>query len=163
VIIAVLGVLIAGFLVLRPSSGSPGLAGKPAPDFTLITTNGSAIHLAALRGHPVLLNFWGVSCPPCRREVPLLQQAYARYRALGLIVLGVDAQGDGELAVRAFASERGVSYPMLLDPHGSAGPRYGVQDLPQSFFIDRNGVVREVDPSPFVEPGPLQQAIAKIL
>jgi hypothetical protein len=78
-------------------------------------------------------------------------------------VLGVDAQGDGGPAVSAFASERGVSYPMLLDLRGSVGPHYGVQDLPQSFFIDRNGVVRDVDPAPFVEPGPLQQAIAKIL
>jgi peroxiredoxin len=111
----------------------------------------------------VVLNFWGVSCPPCRREVPLLQQAYARYRAAGLIVLGVDAQEDGAQAVSAFASERNVTYPMLLDPHGSAGPLYGVQDLPQSFFIDRHGVVREADPAPFVAAGPLQQAIAGIL
>jgi thiol-disulfide isomerase/thioredoxin len=124
---------------------------------------GGTQRLAALRGHPVLLNFWGVSCPPCRREAPLLQQAYERYRAQGLIVLGLDAQGDDGQSVAAFAAERGLTYPMLLGASEVGGAAYGVTDLPVSFLVDRQGIVREASLSPFLDAGPLQEALRKIL
>jgi cytochrome c biogenesis protein CcmG/thiol:disulfide interchange protein DsbE len=161
---ALIGVLVAAFLVLRPSpSGSP-LVGKPAPTFTLATIAGKPVSIAGLRGHPILLNFWGVSCPPCRREVALLQAAWTSDRARGLVILGVDEQFDDAQSVAAFADERRVSYPMLLDPKGAVGPAlYGVKDLPQSVLIDRTGVVRQVVPAPFLDPGPLRQALAAIV
>ena len=162
--VAVIGVLVAAFLVLRPVGSGLGLVGKSAPDFTLQTVAGRTVHLAALRGHPVLLNFWGVSCPPCRHEVRLLQAAWQIERGKGLVILGVDEQKDDAQSVAAFASERGVTYPMLLDPNGAVGPRqYGVSALPQSVLIDRGGVVRQVVPAPFLDPGPLGHNLAGIV
>src|SRR5579862_4297659 len=102
--VAVLGVLIAAFLVLRPSS-APSMVGRAAPDFILTGADGRPLHLAALRGHPVLLNFWGVQCIYCRTEMPLLQQAYLRYHNQGLVIVGVDDQADDAASVRQFAAE----------------------------------------------------------
>lgn len=163
VAVAVIGVLVAAFLILRPTPGSAGLVGRPAPDFTLPLAGGGSVHLAALRGHPVLINFWGVSCPPCRREAPLLQQASQHYRGQGLVILGLDAQGDDAQSVTAFASERGITYPMVLGAGNAVAPAYGAKDLPQSFLVDRNGIVREADPAPFLDPGPLARALRTIL
>lgn len=162
-VVAVIGVLVAAYLVLRPVGSGSGLVGKPAPDFTLQTASGQPVHLAALRGHPIVVNFWGVSCPPCRHEVSLLQAAWQAGRGKGLVILGVDEQKDDAQSVTAFAGERGVTYPMLLDPNGAVGPRqYGVSALPQSVFIDRSGVVRQVVPAPFLDPGPLDHDLAGI-
>lgn len=162
--LAVLGVVIAAYLVLRPIGSGSELVGRAAPDFTLSTVSGQSVHLAALRGHPVLVNFWGVSCPPCRREVALLQAAWQANHGKQLVILGVDEQKDDAQSVAAFASERGATYPMLLDPNGAVGPQsYGVKDLPQSVLIGRDGVVRQVIPAPFLDPGPLRQDLAGIL
>ncbi|HVC79261.1 MAG TPA: TlpA disulfide reductase family protein [Chloroflexota bacterium] len=162
--VAVIGVLVAAFMVLRPVGSGSGLVGKAAPDFTLQTVSGRLVHLAALRGHPIVLNFWGVSCPPCRHEVSLLQSAWQTERGKGLVILGVDEQKDDAQSVTAFANERGVTYPMVLDPSGAVGPRqYGVSALPQSVFIDRDGVVKQVVPAPFLDPGPLGHDLAGIV
>jgi cytochrome c biogenesis protein CcmG/thiol:disulfide interchange protein DsbE len=160
---AAAAIVIAAFFVLRPSAQPPGLVGKAAPAFSLRDLSGKIVTLSSLRGHPVLLNFWGTTCPPCRREVPLLQQAYAAHRRDGLVIIGLDAQLDTAQEVRAFSSERAVSYTMLLDPDGVTAPRYGVNDLPHSFFIDRNGIVRGDSPTPFLDAAPLEHALAPIL
>jgi cytochrome c biogenesis protein CcmG/thiol:disulfide interchange protein DsbE len=160
---AICAIAVAAFFVLRPSSHSPGLVGKPAPDFTLRDLSGKVVMLSSLRGHPVLLNFWGTTCPPCRREVPLLQHAYQAHRGDGLVVLGLDAQLDSAQEVNAFSAERSIDYPMLLDPNGTTAPLYGVNDLPHSFFIDSAGIVRGDSPAPFLDPAPLERALGSIL
>lgn len=162
-VVAVLGVLVAAYLVLRPAGSGSGLVGKPAPDFALRTTSGTQVHLEALRGRPVLVNFWGVSCPPCRHEVALLQAAWTGDGGRGLMILGVDEQLDDAQSVAAFASERGVTYPMLLDAGQKVAPEYGVKDLPQSVLVDAQGIVRKVVPAPFLDPGSLNQALSYVL
>jgi peroxiredoxin len=161
--VAVLGVLVAAYLVLRPAGSGSGLVGKPAPNFTLQTASGAQVQLHALRGRPVLVNFWGVSCPPCRHEVSLLQAAWTGNKGRGLVILGVDEQRDDAASVAAFASERGVTYPMLLDAGQVVAPLYGIKDLPQSILVDTQGVVREVVPSPFLDQKSLDQAISSVL
>jgi len=161
--IAVLGVVVAAYLVLRPAGSGSGMVGKPAPDFTLRTPSGTQVHLASLHGHPVLVNFWGVSCPPCRHEVAVLQAAWTAHRSQGLIILGVDEQVDDAQSVAAFASERGVTYPMLLDPKQTVVPYYGVKDLPQSMLVDARGVVRKVVPAPFLDAASLNEALSSIM
>lgn len=160
--IAVLGVLIAAFLVLRPSTG-PGLVGQAAAEFTARSTDGTSVQLASLRGRPVVLNFWGVNCIYCRKEMPLLQQAYARAQRRGLVILGIDVQGDDAASVRVYAGQRQVTYPMLLGGSVDWGKLYRVNDLPESVFIDRSGVVRELDQKPFLDAASLQQALRTIL
>jgi cytochrome c biogenesis protein CcmG, thiol:disulfide interchange protein DsbE len=162
-VFAVLGVMVAAYLVLRPAPSGSGMVGKPAPDFTLRTASGARVQLQALRGRPVLVNFWGVSCPPCRHEVSLLQAVWTADKGQGLIILGVDEQRDDAASVSAFASERGVTYPMLLDAAQKVAPVYGIKDLPQSILVDAQGVVREVVPSPFLDRKSLDQAIALVI
>jgi peroxiredoxin len=162
VAIAAIGVLIAAFLVLRPSNAS-SLVGRQAPDFTISGADGKPIRLADLRGHPVLLNFWGVNCIYCRTEMPLLQQAQDTYRGSGLIVLGIDVQGDDAGAIHTFVSERGITYRMALGGSYNWGSAYKVDPLPESVFVDRNGVVREDDPKPFLDSPALLQALKSIV
>ncbi len=161
--VAVLGVIVAAYLVLRPAGSGSGLVGKAAPDFTLRTASGAQVQLQSLRGRPVLVNFWGVSCPPCRHEVSLLQSAWTADKGRGLVILGVDEQRDDASTVSAFASERGVTYPMLLDATQQVAPKYGIKDLPQSILVDAKGMVREVIPSPFLDQKSLDLAISSVL
>lgn len=160
--IAAIGVLIAAFLVLRPTDAG-GLVGRHAPAFTITGADGTPITLAALRGHPVLLNFWGVNCIYCRTEMPLLQQAQDRYGKEGLIVLGIDVQGDGAGAIHTFVSERAITYRMALGGSYNWGSAYKVDPLPESVFVDRNGLVRGDDQKPFLDAPSLQQALTSIL
>ena len=162
-IVAALAILVAVALVMRPAGHNSGLVGSKAPDFTLNTVAGTPVRLSALAGHPVLLNFWGVNCGPCRRELPVLQGAYQRYRGSGLVVIGVDAQLDDAKAITTFASEHGASYPMLLNPSQALMQAYALDALPRTYLIDRSGVVRADEQVPFEDLGTLDQALKAIL
>lgn len=160
--VAVLGVLIAAFLVLRPS-GAPSMVGHAAPNFTVQGVDSRSLQLADLRGHPVILNFWGVNCIYCRTEMPLLQRAYQQHQKDGLVILGIDAQADDASSISAFTAERAVSYPMYLEGRTDWSKLYKVDALPESVFIDRQGVVRELAQQPFLDAGSLDQALRTIL
>jgi cytochrome c biogenesis protein CcmG/thiol:disulfide interchange protein DsbE len=164
VAIAVLAVLVAGFFVLRPSP-QPTLLGEIAPPLKLQLLNGTPVSLAALRGRPVVLNFWGVSCPPCRQEVPVLQQAYEQYhKTRGLVILGIDAQEDDNEGIAAFAAEHGATYPMVrVDPDSVMQSAYKVDALPRSFLIDRQGIVRLDETAPFLNVQALDTALRAVL
>jgi len=124
----------------RPPAPQTGFA---APDFTLETREGETVSLSDLRGQVVLLNFWATWCPPCRAEMPAIQKVYDQYADQGFTVLAVDV-GEGDAQVAAFADERGLSFPILMDRDGAISTRYQVRAMPSTFFIDREGVIREV-------------------
>ena len=124
----------------RPPAPQAGFA---APDFTLETRDGETANLADLRGQVVLLNFWATWCPPCRAEMPAIQDVYDGYRDQGFTVLAVDV-GEGEAQVAAFADEGGFTFPILMDRDGTVSRRYQVRAMPSTFFIDQEGVIREV-------------------
>ncbi|MFN2466226.1 MAG: TlpA family protein disulfide reductase [Candidatus Dormibacteria bacterium] len=125
--------------------GLPGNAGgtsppPAAPAFQLAGLDGEQHSLASYRGHVVLVNFWATWCIPCRAEIPELQFEYQKHRDDGVVVLGVNwkqARGDAQ----AFATERQVTYPVLLDSDGRAYTAYQVTSLPETFVIDRAGKV----------------------
>lgn len=118
------------------------LAGNPAPAFTLTTLEGNELQLADLHGQAVVLNFWASWCGPCRAEMPELEQAFQEYREQGLIVLGVN-QGEDPATVRGFLQQLGLSFPVVLDQQLQVSQLYHVNSLPSTFFIDRNGIIRD--------------------
>ncbi|MGE5618840.1 MAG: TlpA family protein disulfide reductase [Sphingomonadaceae bacterium] len=131
-----------------PSSGAarPDVGprvGNLAPDFSLKGLDGQTVRLSELRGKPVLVNFWATWCPPCRQEMPDLEKVYQRYRDEGVVFLGVNKEEDAE-TVRKFVEQNRYSWTFLLDSDGKVGNSYWVSGIPTSYFVDREGIVRDI-------------------
>ena len=141
--------------------GGHPLAGQVAPDIELAGLDGETVKLSDLRGRPVLVNFWATWCPPCRDEFPLMVEAYQAHAEDGLEILGVVHQDTADGA-RAFASEMGATWPLLLDPADAAWKAYLGVGLPTSFFIDADGVVRDFSLGGFSREG-LEAQLQSIL
>ncbi|MSQ29004.1 MAG: TlpA family protein disulfide reductase [Dehalococcoidia bacterium] len=113
-----------------------------APDFTLDTPSGRVL-LSETRGRIVVLNFWATWCVPCKQEMPEFE---ALYRARGdrdITVIAINAIAtDSRAAAIEFARELGLTFPIAFDARGEVMRAYGVQGLPATFFIDREGIVR---------------------
>jgi cytochrome c biogenesis protein CcmG/thiol:disulfide interchange protein DsbE len=123
-----------------PSAIASPLLNKPAPDFTLRTLDGKSLALARFRGRPVVLNFWASWCAACKIEHPYLVQAWQTHSPnVGFI--GVVYE-DSASNARAFMSEYGGGWPDVLDPGQRTAIDYGVYGIPETFFIDRGGIIR---------------------
>lgn len=114
----------------------------PAPDFTLTTLDGQSFALSAAQGKPIVLNFWATWCGPCQRELPALQAAAERYGDQVLIV-GVD-QGEEPATVQTYVDKLGLTFAIPLDAEFAVSELYTVRGLPTTFFIDRQGVIRQM-------------------
>ncbi len=114
---------------------------KLAADFTLTNMQGEQVSLSQYRGKVVILNFWATWCPPCREEMPSMERLYQKYKDQGLVILAVSADENGKKAVSQFLQKTPYSFPILLDSDNIAQNAYGVFRFPESFIIDRNGMV----------------------
>jgi cytochrome c biogenesis protein CcmG/thiol:disulfide interchange protein DsbE len=140
--IPVLAVLAYGFWTDPRAIPSP-LVGRPAAPFSLTTFEGKPVSLESLRGQVVILNFWASWCfPACYEEAPVLEAAWRKYRDQGLVVLGVDIQ-DTDAAGRRFIEQFGLTFPNAPDPKGKVSIDYGVYGVPETFVIDRRGIIRK--------------------
>jgi len=127
----------------RPGSGaaSLGVDGKMAPDFVLQSIDDKTVRLADFRGKAVLLNFWATWCAPCKIEMPWFVELQRQYGPEGLQVLGVAMDDASKEDIAKFAKDMGVNYPILIGKE-SVGDAYGgVQFLPTTYFIGRDGKV----------------------
>jgi cytochrome c biogenesis protein CcmG, thiol:disulfide interchange protein DsbE len=115
--------------------------GEPAPPITGTTLDGQAFDLASLRGRPVVVNFWGPSCIPCRDEFPQFLRELDAHRAEGLAIVGVLTDDPAEPA-RQFVAEYGATWPTVVDPDEKIKREYRVVGRPFTWFIDRSGVIR---------------------
>ena len=125
---------------------SSPLLGKRAPDFTLPTLDGTEVSLSQFLGQPVLINFWASWCLPCREEMPELVRVYESHKVEGFMILGVNLTYSDSLPdVQAFASEFKITFPVLLDKDGTVTQKlYPVLGLPTSVFINRDGIIAQV-------------------
>jgi len=131
---------------------------RPAPEFTLVDLDGKTWSLSELRGTPVVLNFWSTWCGPCKQEHPMLLEAQDQWP--GVRFLGVIYEDDPTKA-REYLARAGAAYPHLIDPTGTTAIEYGVAGVPESFVIDREGLVIHKQVGPF-DPTTLQNLIAPL-
>ncbi|MFZ7945102.1 MULTISPECIES: thiol-disulfide oxidoreductase ResA [Bacillaceae] len=116
--------------------------GDAAPDFALVDMQGNKHRLSDYRGQGVFLNFWGTWCPPCKKEMPYINNQYHQYTDQGVQVVSVDIQ-DTELAVNQFAERLKLDFPIMIDKDKEVMNVYGVDLLPATFLIDKDGKVVE--------------------
>jgi peroxiredoxin len=123
--------------------------GKPAPDFTVQDSDRS-VSLSQYRGKIVVLNFWATWCPPCVEEMPSLMQMQKKFQGKDVIVLAVSVDDDPD-AYHKFLKDHAVELLTVRDPGGpktdqgvnaSVASRYGTYKFPESYIIDRNGIIR---------------------
>ena len=112
---------------------------KPAPNFALTDADGKTVRLSQFTGKVVLLNFWATWCPPCRVEIPWFVEFQKKYGDRGLVVLGVSVDDDGWKSVRPFLEEMKVNYRMMVGTGPVADSYGGVDALPTTVMIDRDG------------------------
>jgi cytochrome c biogenesis protein CcmG/thiol:disulfide interchange protein DsbE len=136
------------------SSGSQAHTGDPAPAITGTALDGSTVDLASLRGTPVIVNFWASWCTPCRNEFPLFKEKLAELGPTdGLQIVGVLYKDQPALAQR-FLDDFGATWPSVPDADGAVAAAYRVVAPPQTYFIDKDGILRgiqigEVQPEDF--------------
>ena len=141
VLAAIATMAVVGIVSLNRPGGS--LIGRQAPEFAGTTLDGAPLSLADLRGRPVIVNFWGPTCIPCRDEFPLFKSKLTDHAADGLVVVGILMADPPDLA-RAFVAEQGATWQTVDDPGGAIRMAYRVAARPQTYFIDRDGILRSI-------------------
>ena len=118
----------------------PQRVGESAPDFS-VQDSDRTVELKQLRGQVVVLNFWATWCPPCQEELPSLISLQERTRSKGVVVLGVSIDVDGD-AYHRFLKARNVNFLTVRDPQQKVSGVYGTHGWPETYIIDRQGVLR---------------------
>lgn len=113
-----------------------------APDFTLPDLNGTQVSLSHYKGKVVLLNFWATWCPPCRLEMPTMEEAYRNYKTKGFEVVAVSVDAGPKSAIQHFLQELDLSFQVLRDPHMETLRTFRSSALPTTVVIDRRGIIR---------------------
>lgn len=144
-------VLLASGFGRDPNAIVSPLINRHAPGFTLRTLDGKQLSLSSYRGHPVVLNFWASWCTSCKLEHPYLVQAWETYSP-DVSFVGVVYE-DSATNARSFMRQYGGGWSDVLDPGGTTAINYGVSGVPETFFIDRGGIVR------FKSTGPVTPAL----
>ncbi len=144
IILLSLATLLAGCDRSRkePATFSNTAIGKPAPDFVLKDTKGKTWHLAELKGKVVFVHFWATWCPPCRGELPAIQALSPSLPPEAFQILAILSNDQAEVAEK-FADGIGFAAPILLDPENQASKAYGTTGVPETYIVDKNGVLRE--------------------
>lgn len=115
--------------------------GTSPPEIGLTAFDGSRVSLPALRGKVVVVDFWASWCAPCKQEMPVLESLYKRFKAQGLVIVGVSVDNDRANAQR-FIREVGVSFPIVHDADHSVAGRFKPPKMPTSYVIDKTGKIR---------------------
>jgi len=150
-VIIFLIVILFGILILlqtkdsfyNVSSGSQVAKGLPAPNFSLPDLDGKMVSLSDYRGKVVLLNIWATWCPPCVEEMPSMEKLYQELQGEGLEILAVSIDESGAQDVLPFMQKHKLSFPALTDTKGTIKGLYQIAGVPESFIIDKDGILVE--------------------
>lgn len=130
----------------QETSLAEGLSqGQTAPDFTLTDQNGDNVKLSDYRGKKVILNFWATWCPPCRAEMPHMQEFHENNADGDVVILAVNltAQDNGEEAIRSFIDEFGLTFSIPMDETGSAAQAYQIRTVPTTYILNTKGEIAQ--------------------
>lgn len=127
----------------RPSVDQPPMAkvGEVVPDVSLRTLDGKTVTLSQYRGKVVVFNFWATWCPPCKAEMPSIERLHQKLKGLDLVILAVNAEADGEEVVKEFLEDTPYTFTFLLDAEAEAQDVFGVFRFPETFIINKDGVL----------------------
>lgn len=156
-VLTLLGLLAWGVIKTRNGPVQSGLA----PDFTITSFSGETLTLSDLRGQVVIINFWASWCPPCREEAQYLEQTWRKYKDQGVFFIGVDYL-DTESEALAYIEEFDITYFNGPDLGTRIAQAYNIQGVPETFYVAKNGELRELKIGP-LQPPELEQIIDELL
>lgn len=128
--------------VITMQPDGPPVVGNQAPDFTLTDIEGRTWTLSQLKGQVVFLNFWATWCPPCVSEMPAMQNLYKTLPQDQFKMLAVLYSDEANNAVN-FAKKLDITLPILVDEGNQVGMNYGLTGVPETFILDKKGIIRE--------------------
>jgi len=122
--------------------GPAATVGNPAPDFDTVDLNGDIWSLSKMQGQVVFVNFWATWCAPCREEMPSMQKLYTEMPADKFKMIAL-FNNDKPASVKNFIAKLGLTIPILSDEYNIIGTKYGLTGVPETFIVDKKGVIRE--------------------
>jgi peroxiredoxin len=138
--------LTVALLILACAVASASEVGERFPDFNLKDLSGKEVSWKMFQGKVVIVNLWMTTCPPCRKEMPMLQQLQNKYASHGVVVLGISTDEKASTAAK-FARQLKITYPLLLNSilmtSETEQKKFGFKGLPTTFIVDRNGIIRK--------------------
>jgi peroxiredoxin len=155
-ILRVSAVLLVGFVLgcviyrglpeksVKAASLKPDNERHTAPDFALKDGDGKTVRLSDYKGKVVLLDFWATYCGPCKIEIPWFMDFERKHKDQGFSVLGVSMDDDGWNAVKPFVNDVGINYRVMVGDDSMAEKYGGIEALPTTFLIDRDGKIAAV-------------------
>jgi cytochrome c biogenesis protein CcmG/thiol:disulfide interchange protein DsbE len=159
ILILFVALSIVGYLVKDRQGGKKIIAsGDQAPEFSLQTPGGRFVSLSELRGKVVMVHFWATWCPPCVEEIPTLNKLYSSLAGKDFEMLAVSVDEGGAEVVIPFVHQNRLNIPMLLDPGHRIAGLYGTYKFPETYIVDRQGVVRykAIGPRDWSDPSNVQ-------
>ena len=168
-LVSILAMILIGSMITTGCSEDLGAVRGPeignlAPDFQLNNLDGQRVSLSDFLGKPVLVNFWTSWCPPCRSEMPFIQDISTdkKWADEGLVVLAIDI-GESPSTVREFVKNYGLTFPVLLDVARDVSLEYYVRGIPTTFLIDREGIIQDIRIGPFSSVTEIERSLGKII
>ncbi len=141
-VVAVVLLVVAFIAKDNKSAGKIITTGDKAPEFKLRDMDGQFVNLSDFRGKVVMVHFWATWCPPCVEEIPTLAYLNQELAGTDFALLAISVDESGASAVGSFLRQKGLSVPVLLDPDRATAAHYGTFKFPETYILDRAGIVR---------------------
>ncbi|MFH0887295.1 MAG: TlpA disulfide reductase family protein [bacterium] len=141
IIAAVLAFFTVSILAMSGTPSKEPAKRQLAYDFSLPNLNGKQVKLSSFRGKIVLLNFWASWCPPCREEMPSIENLFKKMKGKDFKILAVSLDEGGADVVKKFIAKNRYTFPVLLDPDNNAAGKYGIYSIPTTYIIDKQGYI----------------------